>query len=169
MLQNPAMKTCSTPVKRSILGLVGFSLQAVGSSSALATVHINSFELQINSALEQSLASGLAHLSHLVELDMSHCGLTAPGCDLLSESLRKSTTLATLILDFNTVGDMGVASVCHHVLPLPSLRHVSIKTNGVGPEGGATVARALATRKSFLQLELQGNHVGCEVCGHKAV
>eukprot|EP00045_Choanoeca_perplexa_P017041 m.239570 g.239570 ORF g.239570 m.239570 type:complete len:1601 (-) comp17434_c0_seq10:4514-9316(-) len=159
----PLVKACSTPVKRSVLGLVGYSLQSLGEFSPLRTLTINSFELQINAALDQSLAQGIGKLRQLTEVNLTSSGLTAAGCELLSKGLAKSKMLVTLILDMNTIGDMGLAALCENVLPtLTSLRLLSVKANGIGPEGCATLRNALEQGSSLYQLDLKGNDIGCE-------
>jgi regulator of ribosome biosynthesis len=124
---------------------------------------VNSFELQINAALEQSLAMGISRLRQLTEVNLASSGLTAAGCELLAKGLSKSKMLVTLILDMNTIGDMGLGALCEHVLvTLPSLRLLSIKANGIGPEGCATLRNALEQGCALYQLDLKGNDIGCE-------
>ena len=43
----------------------------------------------------------------LMHLELVECGITAIGCDILSEKLAINIPLQGLVLDFNAIGDEG--------------------------------------------------------------
>jgi hypothetical protein len=81
-----------------------------------------------------------------------------------AQSIIAGAPLATLLVGRNALGDAGAALLARalrHRSPPPSLTHLDLSFNAIGPSGARALGRALATPGSRLRvLSLRINPVG---------
>ena len=146
-------------------------VKALGANASLRELDLSGCRLD-DDAIARALAHLLARNAHLLRLDLDANALTAGGAAALAEGLRANATLAALSLEGNALctagGEIGRGGGAEEGAPLPlplgardcsgfqalaaaaaahpALRSLSVYDCGLGREGGAALARALAGR-----------------------
>lgn len=112
--------------------------------------------------LVQSGPSGLP----IELLEVLQCGITSRGALRLSQSLMLggNSTLKSLSLDMNpSMGPDGLAHLCRGLALNRSVGHLSLAYCGIGADGAAVLAEALASPLCAVgSLNLTGNPLGPE-------
>ena len=88
----------------------------------------------------------------------------ADGAKALGRSLcvGMNKTLATLILDFNKVGSVGVHKLCKGLSSNSTLKKLSLKHCCIDKHGGKPIGEMLGFKKTALvSLDLTCNQIGC--------
>ena len=86
----------------------------------------------------------------------------------LAEALATNSTLTTLDLRMNQVGDEGTRRLAEALTINSSLTTLNLRGNQVGDEGIVWLAEALATNTPLINLHLSSNQVGAEGAGRLA-
>ena len=88
--------------------------------------------------------------------------LTSNGMPLLASSLINNTTLKSLDLSFNRIGDLGVCALADVLLPAhhSSLRILYLSHAGVSDDGAKHLAELLKTNMTLAELWLSDNEIG---------
>src|SRR3989338_7250322 len=86
----------------------------------------------------------------------------------LAEALATNSTLTTLDLRMNQVGDEGTRRLAEALTINSSLTTLNLRGNQVGDEGIVWLAEALATNSTLTILQLCDNQVGNEGAGRLA-
>jgi Ran GTPase-activating protein (RanGAP) involved in mRNA processing and transport len=94
------------------------------------------------------------------------CGnkITSEGTLILALKLFNNSTLNTLDLSYNSIGDDGVYSLSQMLLPnhYSSLKILSLNKNGISNDGVAYLAAMLQTNQTLTELSLSDNEIGNE-------
>ena len=114
----------------------------------------------------------LANVVALVRtLSLAGCGVGPEGCAHLADALAKPTDvsgfpvrLRELDLSFNDIGVHGAEALAESLGVNTSLTALNLRSNGVGPTGGAALARGVVRNAGRLRsLNLTDNHVGDDI------
>lgn len=92
-------------------------------------------------------------------------GVTALGCEFLGRTFGPlgNKTINRLVLDYNRFGTPGIQKLSLGLSQNSSLRQLSLRYCGIGPDGGQNIAHILIFVRSALEvLELRGNDLGNE-------
>lgn len=94
------------------------------------------------------------------------CGnkITSEGALTLALKLFNNSTLETLDLSYNLIGDDGVLSLSQMLLPnhYSSLKILSLNKNGISNDGVQYLAEMLQTNQTLTELSLSDNEIGNE-------
>lgn len=71
-----------------------------------------------------------------------------------------NTTLKSLDLDFNKIGDIGATELAEGIKVNNSLQSLDLHFNKISPAGAKAIQEALLVNKCLLTLSLHGNHIG---------
>ncbi|XP_068756025.1 protein NLRC3-like [Montipora capricornis] len=77
-----------------------------------------------------------------------------------SQALAVNTSLTTLVLSENSIGDEGAASLSQALAVNTSLTTLDLSYNSIGDEGAASLSQALAVNTSLTTLDLSDNSIG---------
>jgi len=99
-------------------------------------------------------------ISVLTSLDLTSNMLTASCVATIVEALDGNTTLSTLVLDTNEMGDQGAAALAAGVLGCEALVELSICSCSIGPTGAAAIARTLELNTTLTSLQISSNPIG---------
>ncbi|CAO3568867.1 unnamed protein product [Mortierella alpina] len=78
---------------------------------------------------------------------------------LLADMLKTNSTLATLNLDSNTVGDDGAKVLAEALKTNSTLTTLNLPYNSIGDDGAKALAEALETNKTLTILNLESNAI----------
>eukprot|EP00934_Nitzschia_sp_Nitz4_P009142 Nitzschia sp. Nitz4//scaffold170_size48074//5703//7421//NITZ4_007100-RA/size48074-processed-gene-0.10-mRNA-1//1//CDS//3329538625//9132//frame0 len=108
--------------------------------------------------LKQLLQAGSQLLSSLHSLDLRYNDLGPQGIEVLAEALAEvpNSCLKTLYLEGTKAGDLGAAALAK----LSNLEDLYLGSNGIGPEGAASLAQTAP--RHWKKLFLEGNSIGSE-------
>jgi Leucine Rich repeat len=96
--------------------------------------------------------------SYLVTLNLG--GTDLPVADILELGSAVSSTLESLFLGGNSLGDVGAAAIGTW---LPTARHLTkldLRYNDIGPVGCQALCQGLSIQRTVVQLYLEGNTLG---------
>ena len=96
-------------------------------------------------------------------LDLSDNNIGHQGALHLGRSFEvgMNKTITTLILDFNSLGQRGISSLCKGLGTNSSLKVLSLKHCGIDPMGGDPIASMLTfIRLALTTLDLSSNNIG---------
>ncbi len=95
-------------------------------------------------------------------LSLGAANIGSLGALALAESLRRpSTTIVTLALEWNALGDEGVVALGNALAQNTALRVLGLERCGVGNAGAAALGTALRSNRAPLhELRLEGNEIG---------
>lgn len=139
----------------------------------------------------KALARVFGKLGTLEEVTMPQNGIYHPGISALSMAFSRNPKMQILNLNDNTVRAQGAAALSDAMLSMPALKEINLgdcllKTTGgtllgqalidghllleslnlgfneIGPDGGLTVAQAVANKTHLKSLVLDGNQFGGE-------
>ena len=84
------------------------------------------------------------------------------GANSLAEALRVNTSLSSLDLELNSIGDEGANSLAQALRVNTSLSSLCLSKNYIGTKGANSLAQALRVNTSLSSLDLSHNSVGKE-------
>ena len=102
-------------------------------------------------------------------LDLCKQHLGALGCRLVTDALADNTTISSLLLGTDGIGDGGAADVARLVERNSHLEIVYLGCNFIGETGAARLAESLAHNTSVTGLWLKRNLLGAEGIRHIAI
>jgi Ran GTPase-activating protein (RanGAP) involved in mRNA processing and transport len=117
-------------------------------------------------ALGGVLESNTSKLKALC-LDVRRESITGEGCKALKAGLAANSTLQTLDLTGNGLGNVGVGDLEPALRNNTVLQQLRLDMNGLGPAGGQTMRSLLQGHSRLIRLQLAGNSLGCQ--GAKAL
>lgn len=118
------------------------------------------------------LAHLVRHAPHLCTLDVTSTGLTDQGAKVLADGLRDTRALQHLYVGFNELrDDGGAAALVVAALQTSTMRSLDLSSNPLGDEGCAQVAHAVASTDAPMSTfeSLHMNHVGAGPRGSMAM
>ena len=98
----------------------------------------------------------------LSSLDLSCNFIGDEGANSLAQALRVNTSLSSLDLSCNSIGDEGANSLAQVLRVNTSLFSLRLQNNSVGPEGVNSLSQALKVNTSLSSLDLNDNSIGDE-------
>lgn len=104
------------------------------------------------------------------ELWLYNNEFTAHGAALLALGLIKNSSLISLDLSFNKIGDLGVWAFSQLLLPdrFSSIRILYLSKNAISNQGAMYLAEMLKTNQTLTELWLSNNEIGNEGVEHLA-
>ncbi|EPY29560.1 hypothetical protein STCU_04461, partial [Strigomonas culicis] len=94
-------------------------------------------------------------------LDLSSCCISAKGCIYLGKILGENSSLKTLKLDFNKIGDSGMAHLNNGLKWNSTLQELSMQYCGITAEGASYLSYVIKST-NVKELSLRGNPLGDE-------
>ena len=116
-------------------------------------------------ASKQSLSTlclALRVNTSLTSLDLSNNSIGDEGASSLSDALRVNTSLTSLNLPGNSIGDEGASSLSEALRVNTSLTSLDLSNNSIGVEGASSLSEALRVNTSLTSLNLRYNPIGGE-------
>ncbi|XP_068699944.1 protein NLRC3-like isoform X5 [Montipora foliosa] len=98
----------------------------------------------------------------LTTLDLTWNSIGDEGASSLSQALAVNTSLTTLNLLCNSIGAEGVTSLSQALAVNTSLTTLNLSDNSIGAEGATSLSQALAVNTSLTTLNLSDNSIGAE-------
>ena len=99
----------------------------------------------------------------LTSLDLSENSIgDGGGASSLTEALRVNTSLTSLHLSCNSIGDEGASSLSKALRVNTSLTSLDLSQNSIGDEGASSLSKALRVNTSLTSLDLSQNSIGDE-------
>ena len=95
-------------------------------------------------------------------LDLCKQQLGPEGCRLVTEALATNTTITSLLLGTDGIGDAGAADVARLIACNAHLESVYLGCNKIGKAGVAALAETLTQNGSVQGLWLKRNYIGTE-------
>jgi hypothetical protein len=96
--------------------------------------------------------------SHLVTLNLG--GTDLPVADTLELVSAVSSTLQSLFLGGNSLGNVGAAAIGTWLPTARQLTKLDLRYNDIGPVGCQALCQGLSVQRTVIQLYLEGNTVG---------
>ena len=109
-----------------------------------------------------ALSTDIPPLSSLETLDLAGNGIGDEGAISLSQELPSLTSLQMLNLSRNIIGVEGAISLSQTLFSLSLLQTLNLEDNRIEIEGAVALSRALPHLSSFHTLNLAGNDIGDE-------
>jgi Ran GTPase-activating protein (RanGAP) involved in mRNA processing and transport len=109
----------------------------------------------------------LEHNTELVSLNLNaNPGITYRGWRRLGKALRKNERLHTLTLDFNKIGDEGMAAIAAGLRLNSTLRTLDLEQTGLTEGGGRVLLELLKCNTAILELTaMPGNVISHKLLG----
>ncbi|XP_068699916.1 protein NLRC3-like isoform X2 [Montipora foliosa] len=107
-----------------------------------------------------ALFQALAVNTSLTTLKLSGNRIGDAGATSLSQALAVNTSLTTLYLPDNSIGDEGATSLSQALAVNTSLTALHLRDNYIGDAGATSLSQALAVNTSLTTLKLSGNSIG---------
>ncbi|RLN89103.1 hypothetical protein BBJ28_00006555 [Nothophytophthora sp. Chile5] len=99
----------------------------------------------------------------LTTLDVSGNDLTAASMRALAQTLRSCSALRVLQVEENELGSKGTKSLAKAVKThVPALEKLVANVNEIGASGAVALTEAVADKKAFAHLEIDGNQISTE-------
>ena len=89
-------------------------------------------------------------------------GLGPGDAILIASDIRASTSLASIVLDKNKIGDKGANTLAAAIRACPLLASISLCNNDISDEGIKALAPAIAASLALTSINLCGNNIGPE-------
>ncbi|KAL0242759.1 hypothetical protein GEMRC1_005322 [Eukaryota sp. GEM-RC1] len=80
----------------------------------------------------------------------------------LIEALKTNTTITSINLSFNSIGDEGARALAEALKVNHSVPSVDLMNNSIGDEGARALAEALKVNDSVTSIDLEYNSIGAE-------
>jgi len=111
--------------------------------------------------------AGMEHLhlltsSSLRELNLTGCGITFRGAKRICEYMERNTSVRTLAMEKNWIGDEGAKYVGDMLCVNKTLAELWIADNKLGPDAFGHISRGLAHYSTLQTLLLDANNKPCE-------
>ncbi|KAI9325425.1 hypothetical protein DFJ73DRAFT_767680 [Zopfochytrium polystomum] len=106
---------------------------------------------------------GVTHL----EISSLYNKFTYVGAQVIAEALRADSTLQSINLSHNHIGQEGAKALADALIVNNSLQSIVLSGNHIGQEGAKALADALRVNSSLQSIDLHWNHIGQE--GAKAL
>ena len=132
-----------------------------GESLDLVVLACSDFFFQFKPSLS-TLSLALKVNTSLTSLFLSFNSIGDEGANSLSEALRVNTSLTSLKLSNNSIGDEGAKSLSEALRLNTSLSSLDLCHNSIGDEGANSLSEALRVNTSLTFLELSANSIGDE-------
>ncbi|XP_068753929.1 nucleotide-binding oligomerization domain-containing protein 2-like [Montipora capricornis] len=107
-----------------------------------------------------ALSQALAVNTSLTTLKLSGNSIGDAGATSLSQALAVNTSLTTLELYGNSIGDAGATSLSQALAVNTSLTTLELYGNSIGDAGATSLSQALAVNTSLTTLKLSHNSIG---------
>ncbi|XP_044178511.1 protein NLRC3-like isoform X2 [Acropora millepora] len=98
----------------------------------------------------------------LTSLDLRYNSIGDEGASSLSEALRVNTSLTSLDLRYNSIDDEGASSLSEALRVNTSLTSLDLGKNSIHAEGAHSLSEALKVNTSLTSLDLGVNSIGAE-------
>lgn len=117
---------------------------------------------------------GVEHVSTLLESNTSlktlnlngNTKITVAGWKRLGKALKKNTTLHTLTLDFNKIGDDGIAGLVSGLKDNQTLKVLELEEGSISDEGGRKLVELLKCNTTILDITVSpGNAISEKIRG----
>ena len=109
-----------------------------------------------------AFSQALAANTSLTTLDLSQNSIGDEGATSLSQALALNTSLTTLTLSQNSIGAEGATTLSEALAVKTSLTTLHLSWNSIGAEGATSLFQALAVNTSLTTLTLSHNSIGAE-------
>ena len=109
-----------------------------------------------------AFSQALAANTSLTTLDLSQNSIGDEGATSLSQALALNTTLTTLTLSQNSIGTEGATSLSQALAVNTSLTTLHLSWNSIGAVGANLLSQSLAVNTSLTTLTLSHNSIGAE-------
>jgi hypothetical protein len=106
------------------------------------------------------MAEALTTNSTLTTLNLGDNDIGDDGPKTMAEALATNSTLTTLHLGGNSIGDDGAKAMGEALATNSTLTTLDLQYSKIGAEGAKTMAEALATNSTLTTLHLGGNNIG---------
>ncbi|KAI8599884.1 hypothetical protein EDD21DRAFT_432081 [Dissophora ornata] len=124
-----------------------------------------SFEIKprsIQASEFRIFANSLKTNTTLTTLDLRGNSIGNEGALALSEALKTNTTLTTLNLWMNSIGKEGALALSETLKTNTTLTTLDLEGNSIGNQGALALSKALKTNTTLTTLNLAGNSIGKE-------
>lgn len=101
-------------------------------------------------------------------LDMCKQNLGVTGCEIIAKTLETNTTIASLLLGTNGIGDAGVKSIAKLIDRNDKLEVVYLGCNAISGTGIEALSKSLIDNSTVTGLWLKRNPIGVEGAEHIA-
>ena len=145
-------KTCSEDLYTKVVRTFGERLQ-------LVDVLVSGSSFPWNSEFTETFLQALAFNSTVLSLDFMRWEFTAV---LLTRTLKVNTSLSSLDLSRNSIGNKGANLLAQALRVNTSLSSLDLSRNSIGIEGANSLAQALRVNTSFSSFALSRNSIGNE-------
>jgi hypothetical protein len=96
-------------------------------------------------------------------IDLSNLGaLSSEDFQKVIDALKKNTTITTLYLSGNNIGDKGAEKLAKALEKNTTITKLSLRSNNIGKAGAEVLAQALKENKTLTELDLGWNNIGDE-------
>ncbi|VDI65896.1 Hypothetical predicted protein [Mytilus galloprovincialis] len=111
---------------------------------------------------------GMGHVAHLLENDSGlmtlnlngNSKVSYTGWKRLSKALKRNKTLQSLTLDFNKIGDEGVAALVNSLKVNTNLQTLDLESTGISDEGGRLLIDLVKCNTTILDITVMpGNKI----------
>jgi hypothetical protein len=110
--------------------------------------------------------AGMMHLhllpASITELDISRCGLTAIGCKLLCEMLKKNHSITQIYMWGNDIGDDGASHLRDMLKENRTLRSLAISLCAISPAGFSYLSEGLEHNDTLRTISTGDLHDVCD-------
>ena len=102
------------------------------------------------------ISEAVRETATLKTLILNNCGITSRGAEDLSRSLAQNNSLEKLDISWNNIGDVGIKHVAEALKQNKQLKELWIGGCGITDEGAASLASALTVNNSLKMLHIGG-------------
>ena len=129
-------------------GTITCLVEGVRAMEGLSDVELS--DLQLSGSSMAALTHALSAFTTVTHLSISGCALGNDGVRHLSSMLRNST-LASLVLQSNAIGNAGVSALAEVLATNTGLRTLDLQRNHVKCQGAIALAAACQVREADLR------------------
>ena len=119
------------------------------------TLEIRSVWTILSQSLSLNKTLVILNISEELAMDDDACSDLIPG-------LLQNTSITTLILNGNNIGNEGAALLSDVFLEQSNLLHISLRRNHIGDEGGICISDSLIENNAILSLDIAHNDMDKE-------
>ena len=137
-------------------------VRTFGERLQLVHVEVSPSSFPWNSEFIETFLQALAFNTSLSSLDLHANSIGDEGANSLAQALRVNTSLSSLNLHCNSIGDEGANSLAQALRVNTSLSSLYLSRNSIGNDGANSLTQALRVNTSLSSLDLFGNSIGNE-------